>query len=84
LSTFISIEEEDTKEEAGGGNWAWRAWTILLMARMSSTCESVTEETKGSGGTKAPTTSEGVRVDRGDGKADHITTAAIPRATSRS
>jgi len=83
-STFISVEEEDAEEEVGGGNWAWRAWTILLIARMSSTCESITGETEGSGGTKAPTTSEGMRVERRDGKVDRITTTTIPRATSQS
>jgi len=51
---------------------------------MSSTCESVTGETEGSGGTKDLTTGEGVRVERGDGKADRITTAMMLRATSRS
>jgi len=71
---FIFVEEDEAEEEAEGGNRVWRAWTILLVARMSSTCESVTGETKGSGGTRAPTTGEGVRVERGDGKAVHITT----------
>jgi len=35
---------------------------------MSSTCESITGETEGSRDAKAPTTSEGVRVERGMGK----------------
>jgi len=81
-STIIAIEDEDVEGEAGGGNQAWRAWTILLVARMSSTCESVTGETEGSGDVRAPTTGEGVRVERGDGKADRITTLAMLGVTS--
>jgi len=54
------------------------------MVRMSSTCESVTGETKGSEGAKARTTGEGMRVERGDGEVDHITADMILRATSRS
>ena len=83
-STIIPKEDKDVEEEAGEGNWAWRAWTIPLVARMSLTCESVIGETEGSGGTEAPTTGEGVRVERGDGEAVHITANTIPGATSRS
>jgi len=81
---FIFVEEDEAEEEAEGGNRVWRAWTILLVARMSSTCESVTGETKGSGGTRAPTTGEGVRVERGDGEAVCITADMMLGATSQS
>src|SRR6266850_6594907 len=83
-STIISKEDKDMEEEAGGGNQAWRVWTIPLVARMASTCESITGETEGSRGTKGPTTGEGMRVERGDGEADCITTAMMLGATSRS
>jgi len=76
------MEEDKAEEEAGGGNQVWRAWTILLVARMSLTCESITGETEGSGGAKAPTTGKGVRVERGDGEAVCITTDTILGATS--
>jgi len=76
---------DNEEEEAGGGLiQAWRAWTIPLVARMSSTCESITEETEGSRGAKCLTTGEGMRVESGDGEADHITVVMTPGATSRS
>jgi len=62
----------------------WRAWTILLVARMSSTCESITGAMEGSRGTKGLMTGEGVRVESGDGEVDLITAAATPRVTSQS
>jgi len=83
-STTITVEDGDVEGGTGGGNQAWRAWTILLVVRMSSTWESVTGETEGSRGARALMTSEGVRVERGDGEADHITAAATLGATSRS
>src|SRR6267142_6701832 len=32
-STIISKEDKDMEEEAGGGNQAWRVWTIPLVVR---------------------------------------------------
>src|SRR6266850_1336932 len=81
---FITTRGGDVEEEAGGGNRVWRAWTIPLVVRMSSTCESVTGETEGSRGTKALTAGEGVRVERGDGEADCITADMMLGATSQS
>jgi len=49
---------------------------------MSSTCESITGETEGSMGVIGLTTSEGMRVESGDGEADHITADMTARATS--
>ena len=83
-STIITVDDRDNKEEEAGGGWfwVWRAWTIPLLARMSSTCESITGETEGSMGVIGLTTSEGMRVESGDGEADHITADMTARATS--
>jgi len=76
------MEMTRRRKQGGGLIRVWRAWTIPLVARMSSTCESITRETEGSGGAKGLTTSEGMRVESGDGGVDHNTVVTTPGVTS--
>jgi len=66
LAGVLSLSvNERVGERAGGGVWVWRAWTLLLVASRSSTCDRVMGDGGIVGSTRLDSAAEAAEAQEG-------------------
>jgi len=66
LAGVLSLSvNERVRERAGGGVWVWRAWTLLLVASRSSTCDRVMGDGGIVGSTRLDSAAEAAEAQEG-------------------